>query len=213
MLRELICGLLVAGLGFGLPAQADTWSVGVDAGSAKLHSSAGGAGLFDDTIGIRAAYWLTPRFSIEAGVAQTDDFRLGIGPGSGYEFVVHPLRSFELGARGEWPLGEKLFAIGRLGLDYSRYTSTVPVVTAVNVDFTQPSVSTAVEIRHGRRSDVSPYLGLGFGWRWNAHWASSLEASRVFGDYGSVCTGLFPGCLSRSSHLDTTTLTLDYRFD
>ena len=202
--------VLLAALGLiSMPTRSANWSFALDAGSARMNGE--GASLYDHSVGLRAAWWTSPRWAIETGIAQTDNAVLHEDI-TGSVFGVGPVRSIALGARHHWPLSERTFAIVRGGAAYLRQNRD-NYVFHDGYDPVHDYYYAEIEWQRVRASSTAPYLGVGFGWRWDDRWSSSVELTRTFADLANRCLHDGSACASGSARLDTATIGISFDFD
>jgi hypothetical protein len=202
--------LLLAALGLiSTSSHGADWSLALDAGSARMEGE--GPSLYDHSVGLRAAWWPSTRWAIEAGIAQTDNATLRDAE-FGDVFGVDPTRSLTLGARHHWPLGGRAFAVLRGGAAYLRQTRDNYVLDQ-RYDPVYDYYYFSIEWRRVRASSISPYVGLGVGWRWHDRWSSSVELTRTFAGLANRCRPDGSACTAGSARLDTATLGISFDFD
>lgn len=202
--------LLLAALGLTAnPTHAATWSFSLDAGSARMQGE--GPSMYDHTVGLQAAWWASPRWAIEAGIAQTDHATLRDAE-YGDVFGISPARTLSLGARHHWPLGERGFALLRGGVAYLRQ-SRDNYVLHQSYDPVYNYFIFDIEWRRVRATSTAPYVGVGAGWRWDARWSSSIELRRTFADLANRCRHDGSACTSSSARLDTLTFGISFDYD
>ena len=184
--------LLLAG-----SAQAASWSVGADFGSAQLDSRHHRDAEVDTdaVFGLRANWWLHPRVALEAGwLHASTGYRTDAGS------FERDYDALLVGARFAIPFGERWFAHVRGGYAQNFIDTEEP----------RGGVAGAPLVRDD--SDAGHYLGAGVGWRWNERWSSTLEFTRVFGDVAYGCE--FGACATtHSSYLDSVTFGVSYEFE
>jgi len=185
-------------------SEASSWSVTMDAGSARLGGS--DLSLYDTSTGLRAAWWLTPDTALEAGHSITDN---GAINESGALFDVGPARTSSLGVRHLWRIGGDNFVVLRAGAGHVRQSRTTALLTPFLNEFGNGyTLSTTA---HGT-SSTAPYAGIGLGRQWNPRWSSSMEFSRSRTSLANRCF-LDGICTPRSSNLDLFNASLSFHFD
>jgi hypothetical protein len=178
-------------------ASAGTWSVGVDAGPARLDSRHHDDADVDTraVLGLRAAWWLNRNFAFEGGLVYGET-----GYRTGGEDFDRDSTSLLLGARAQAGIGDRSFVYARGG--YARHR--------IDIEGTRVRNGTATFI--DADSDSGHYLGAGFGWRWNERWSSSVEVARLYGDVAYGCDDTGCGTVHSSYH-DMVTFGIAFDFE
>jgi OmpA-OmpF porin, OOP family len=88
-------------------------------------------------VGVEAGYYSLGTYDVKAGAAKTDEFKTS---------------AFAVSAVGSWPLGAAFYVHGKLGL------------ALTSVDYTCVQACGGVFVSTSK-SDVSPLIGVGVGWR------------------------------------------------
>jgi len=96
-----------------------------------------GGYMFSRNVGVEAGYYDLGTYDVKSGAVKTDDFKTS---------------AFAVSAVGSWPFGTGFNLHGKLGLAFT----SVDYTCKVNCVF--PFVNTS-------KSDVSPLLGIGVGWK------------------------------------------------
>jgi hypothetical protein len=206
-MRLILVGLLCAGLGTALPAFAGSWSIGADIGAARLRPGDSIGTKFDYLVDVRVDYWFAPQYAIEL----SDGYADGHLDLQGYS-VDRNLRALRLGVRGQWSLGSRAFLVGRAGIDHNHIWRYSIEPTA----FPNPvnGGTDTFDLIRRHRTDNAPYAGFGLGWRWDAHWSSTIEIAREFNHASYHCDPAPRYCSSTNpGRFDTATAGIEYRFD
>lgn len=206
MQRWTMIGLLSTGLGFGLPAHGQDWSLGVDLGHADMRGDGELVTRFDRSFAAHLDYWLTPHFAIEGNAAYANGHTKSRSPFFSPVERDRDWHSYGLGLRTQWALGAHAFVFGTIGASYDRIRRERPRFNLTLND----DLESTIQVRFVDAPDIAPYAGLGFGWRWNERWNSTIAASRTFGHSAFGCD--IECDFRRASRFNLVTAGIDYAF-